>query len=124
MRAIFGHNWTDIPNKIPLSQGITSSGMVAFFLFWLIHLPFTFLRPYQLKWLFNLKIFTMIPAVFGLFIFCMVNTKGHIAASHLSQTTAATGGWGWFFVYSINAGNGQYCHVDHQPARLCPLEQD
>jgi nucleobase:cation symporter-1, NCS1 family len=106
LRAIFGHNYTDIPNKIPKSQGITSAGMLAFFLFWLIHLPFTFLRPYQLKWLFNLKIFTMVPAVFGLFIFCMVNTHGHVGASHLSQTSAATGGWGWFFVYSINAGMG------------------
>lgn len=106
MRAVFGHNWTDIPNHIPASQGISSAGLLAFFLFWLLHFPFTFLRPYQLKWLFNLKIFTMIPAVFGLFIFCMVNTKGHIGASHLSQTTSATGGWGWFFVYSINAGMG------------------
>lgn len=106
LRAIFGHNYTDIPNTIPVSQGITSAGMVAFFLFWLIHLPFTFLRPYQLKWLFNLKVVTMIPAVFGLFIFCMVNTKGHVGASHLTQTSAATGGWGWFFVYSINAGMG------------------
>jgi len=106
LRAIFGHNYTDIPNAIPASEGITSAGMLAFFLFWLIHLPFTFLRPYQLKWLFNLKIVTMIPAVFGLFIFCMANTKGHIGAGHLTQTSAAKGGWGWFFVYSINAGMG------------------
>jgi NCS1 family nucleobase:cation symporter-1 len=106
LRAVFGHNYTDIPNHIPLSMGITSAGMLAFFLFWLVHIPFTFLRPYQLKWLFNLKIVTMVPAVWGLFIFCMANTKGRIGASHLSQTTAATGGWGWFFVYSINAGMG------------------
>src|ERR1700761_9293884 len=106
LRAIFGHNYTDIPNHIPASQGITSAGLVAFFLFWLIHLPFTFLRPYQLKWLFNLKVVTMIPAVFGLFIFCMANTKGKIGADHLTQTSASTGGWGWFFVYSINAGMG------------------
>jgi NCS1 family nucleobase:cation symporter-1 len=106
LRAIFGHNYTDIPNSIPASQGITSAGMLAFFLFWLMHLPFTALRPYQLKWLFNLKIVTMIPAVFGLFIFCMVNTNGRIGAGHLTQTSASTGGWGWFFVYSINAGMG------------------
>jgi NCS1 family nucleobase:cation symporter-1 len=106
LRAIFGHNYTDIPNHIPESQGITSAKMLAFFLFWCIHLPFTFLRPYQLKWLFNLKIVTMIPAVIGLFIFCMVNTKGHIGAGHLSSAASSRGAWGWFFVYSINAGMG------------------
>lgn len=78
--------------------------MLAFFLFWLVHLPFTFLRPYQLKWLFNLKIITMVPAVWGLFIFCMVNTKGKIGAEHLSQSSNAS--LGWFFIYSINAGMG------------------
>src|ERR1700759_1856861 len=30
LRAIFGHNYTDIPNTIPESQGITSAGMLAF----------------------------------------------------------------------------------------------
>lgn len=106
LRAIFGHKYTDIPNHIPESMGITSAGMLAFFLFWVIHIPFTFLRPYQLKWLFNLKIVTMLPAVWGLFIFCMANTKGHIGASHLNPIKNSTGGWGWFFVYSINAGMG------------------
>jgi nucleobase:cation symporter-1, NCS1 family len=104
LKAVFGHNYTDIPNRIPASQGITSAGLLAFFLFWLVHLPFTFLRPYQLKWLFNLKIVTMVPAVWGLFIFCMVNTRGNVSADHLTVTSASTGGWGWFFVYSINAG--------------------
>jgi NCS1 family nucleobase:cation symporter-1 len=106
LRAVFGEHYTSIPNHIPVSQGITSAGMLAFFLFWCVHLPFTFLRPYQLKWLFNLKIVTMVPAVFGLFIFCMANTKGHIGAGHLSQTSSSKGAWGWFFVYSINAGMG------------------
>lgn len=108
LRAVFGHNYTDIPNHIPLSVGITSAGMLAFFLFWLIHLPFTFLRPYQLRKFFWFKIIVMLPSIFGLFIFCMVNTKGHIGVSHLSATSSAGGnnGWGWFFVWAVNAGMG------------------
>jgi len=46
LRAVFGHNYTDIPNTIPASMGITSAGMLAFFLFWLVHLPLTFFRPF------------------------------------------------------------------------------
>jgi len=64
----------------------------------------------------------MLPAIWGLFIFCMVTTKGKIGAGHLSTTAKSHNnvstqlmcetqmsdtfgqGWGWFFVYSINAG--------------------
>lgn len=81
--------------------------MLAFFLFWLVHLPLTFFRPYQLKKFFWFKAIVMLPAIWGLFIFCMVNTKGNIGIGHLAQTTKVhNNGWGWFFVYSINAGMG------------------
>lgn len=106
LRAVFGHNYTDIPNGIPESSGITTKGMLSFFLFWLIHLPLTFFRPYQLTKFFNFKVIVMIPAVFGLFIFCMVNTKGNIGLGHLSEKTSASGSFGWFFMSSINAGMG------------------
>lgn len=108
LRAVFGHNYTDIPNHIPESIGITSAGMLAFFLFWLIHLPFTFFRPYQLKNFFWFKSIIVMPAVWGIFIFCMVNTKGNIGLGQLNNTagTAKSSGWGWFFVYAINSGMG------------------
>jgi len=108
LRAIFGHAYTDIPNHIPKSVGITTAGMLAFFLFWLAHMPFTFLRPYHLKWFFNVKTCIMIPCVFGLFIFCMANTHGQIGLHHLEQKSgvSATSGLGWYFVYAINSGMG------------------
>lgn len=109
LRAIFGHNYTDIPNKIPASQGITSAGMLAFFLFWLAHMPLAFLRPYQLRTFFNVKTVLMIPAVWGLFIFCMVNTKGNLGTGHLLESSGganSSNGWGWFFMYAINTGMG------------------
>jgi nucleobase:cation symporter-1, NCS1 family len=93
-----GHNYTDIPNHIPKSVGITSAGMLAFFLFWLIHMPFTFFRPYQLRKFFWAKAIVMLPAIWGLFIYCMVETKGNIGLGHLNNTSSAkTNGWGWFF---------------------------
>jgi nucleobase:cation symporter-1, NCS1 family len=40
----------------------------------------------------------MLPAIWGLFIYCMVETKGNIGLGHLSNTSSAkTNGWGWFF---------------------------
>ncbi|KAK5110262.1 hypothetical protein LTR62_006115 [Meristemomyces frigidus] len=108
LRAVFGHNYTDIHNSLPASAGITTAGLLAFFLFWLIHMPFTFFRPYQLRPFFWAKAIVMLPAIFGLFIFCMVTTKGNVGLGHLDNTSSVSGsdGWGWFFVWSINAGMG------------------
>ena len=107
LQAVFGHNYTDIPNHIPESVGITSAGMLAFFLFWCVHFPFCAFRPYQLRKFFWFKAIIMLPATWGLFIFCMVNTKGQLGSLHtLSSTGSTQSVWGWFFVYAINSGMG------------------
>ncbi|KAF7944085.1 hypothetical protein EAE96_010495 [Botrytis aclada] len=105
LRCIFGHNFTDIPNHIPESIGITSANMLAFFLFWLVHFPFCAFRPYQLRAFFWFKSIVVLPAVFGLFIFCMVNTKGKVGSVY--QSTLGEGAaYGWFIMYGINSGMG------------------
>ena len=103
LRCIFGHAYTDIPNHIPASVGITTQGMLAFFLFWLVHFPFCAFRPYQLRGFFWFKSIIVLPAVWGLFIFCMVNTKGNIGSVYASKITSSKG---WFIMYAINSGMG------------------
>jgi NCS1 family nucleobase:cation symporter-1 len=105
LRCIFGHSYTDIPNHIPLSVGITTSGMLAFFLFWIVHFPFCAFRPYQLRGFFWFKSIIVLPAVWGLFIFCMVNTKGNIGINTV-YSSKLTEGKGWFIMYAINSGMG------------------
>ncbi|CAH0025583.1 unnamed protein product, partial [Clonostachys rhizophaga] len=48
-------SYLDIPNHIPESVGITTQGMLSFFLFWVIQFPFMLATPHKLKWLFVLK---------------------------------------------------------------------
>jgi NCS1 family nucleobase:cation symporter-1 len=103
LRCIFGHLYTDIPNNIPESVGITSAGMLAFFLFWLVHFPFCALRPYQLRGFFWFKSIVMCISVVGLFIFCMVNTNAAVGSVY---TGSLTSGKAWFIIQSINAGMG------------------
>lgn len=103
LRCIFGHNYVDIPNHIPESVGITTSGMLAFFLFWLIHFPFCAFRPYQLKAFFWFKSIIVLPSIWGLFIFCMVNTKANVGSVY---TNKIDGNKGWFVMYAINSGMG------------------
>lgn len=59
--AIFT-TFKNIPNDIPQSQGITSSEMLSFLIYWLIQLPFLFIPPRQLRWLFTFKA-CLVPAV-------------------------------------------------------------
>jgi NCS1 family nucleobase:cation symporter-1 len=103
LRCIFGHYYTDIPNHIPESIGITTAGMLSFFLFWLVHFPFCAFRPYQLRSFFWFKSIIVLPAVFGLFIFCMVNTKANLN-SVFPETFK--GSKGWFILFAINSGMG------------------
>lgn len=103
LRCIFGHYYTDIPNHIPESIGITTSGMLAFFLFWLVHFPFCAFRPYQLRAFFWFKSIIVLPAVFGLFIFCMVNTKGNLGPFFPTSYGRSKA---WFILFAINSGMG------------------
>lgn len=103
-RAIFGDSWTNLSNNIPMSQGITSSRMLCFFLFWLVHIGMSHLRPYQLTKFFWAKSILIIPGMLGLFIFCMANTNGQLGTLYAAKIEA--GSLGWFFMYSINAGMG------------------
>jgi NCS1 family nucleobase:cation symporter-1 len=106
LRSIFGDSYTKIPNMLPADAGISTAGMLAFLIFWLVQFPFAFLRPYQLTKFFWFKAIIMLPAIWGLFIFCMATTKGQVGLGTLSAGKN-TSGWGWFFVYSINAGMGK-----------------
>lgn len=102
LRAIFGNVYYNMPNHIPVSQGITSRRLLCYFLLWCAHLALNSLRPYQLNKFFWAKSFIVTPALIGLFTFCMANTKGNLGPLFPASTTG--GAFGWFFMYAINAG--------------------
>ena len=104
LRAIFGNRFHEIPNTIPESVGISTSRMIAFFLFWLIHFFFCFYRPYQLVKFFWFKGIIMLPAVFGVFIYCMVATKARMGGALPAVT--GTRHLGWLIMHAINSGMG------------------
>ncbi|CAH6723588.1 nicotinamide riboside transporter 1 [[Candida] jaroonii] len=74
-RCIFGHKWVNLPNHLPESAQITTRGMVAFFLYWLLQMPLMWVHPRQIRWFFTFKSFFTPMALTGLFIFCMI--RGH-----------------------------------------------
>ncbi|KAF7596842.1 hypothetical protein BBP40_012442 [Aspergillus hancockii] len=115
LRAIFGHHFTDIPNRLPQSAGITTSLMLAFLLCWLVHLPFCYFRPYQLRKFFWFKTIVSLPAMFGLFIWAMVNTNGQVGGLY-SSSARPRSSTAWLILAGINSGMGNTANmITNQP---------
>ncbi|MCJ1412600.1 hypothetical protein MMC19_006697 [Ptychographa xylographoides] len=49
-------SYGNIPNQLPASAGITTQGMVSYFLFWIIQLPLLLIPPTKLRYLFIVKL--------------------------------------------------------------------
>ncbi len=114
LRCVFD-GYPAIPNAIPASVGISSAGMLAFFLFWLVHLVFCAFRPYQLRWFFSFKVAVMLPAVLGLFIFCMVDTRADLGGLY-GGTMVGSDNKAWLVLSAINAGMGNTASlITNQP---------
>jgi nucleobase:cation symporter-1, NCS1 family len=98
LRCIFGHQWTDIPNHLPKSAGITTQQMIAFFLTWLFQLPLAWLHPSKAGPLFAVKSVLSPLAYFVTLIWALVKFRGVDLA--LSNATAKN--LGWSFMRAIN----------------------
>ncbi|KAG9578270.1 uridine permease-like protein Fui1, partial [Aureobasidium melanogenum] len=49
------YDWNGRNNTLPESGGISTAGMIAYFLFWIIQLPMLLIPPTQLRYLFIIK---------------------------------------------------------------------
>lgn len=54
IRAIWP-SYLDIPNRLPISAGITTQQMLSHFIFWSIQFPILLIAPHELKWFFVFK---------------------------------------------------------------------
>ncbi|KAE8382401.1 permease for cytosine/purines, uracil, thiamine, allantoin-domain-containing protein [Aspergillus bertholletiae] len=99
LRAIFGHHFTDISNRLPTSAGITSLLILAFFLCWLVQLPFCHFRPYQLRKFFWFKSIVSLLSMFGLIRSLSTST---------SRSSSATA---WLILAGINSGIGNLANL-------------
>ncbi|KAH8893552.1 hypothetical protein GQ53DRAFT_644772 [Thozetella sp. PMI_491] len=106
--CIFGNSWTNLPNHLPASASITTRGMVAYFLYWLLQLLTTFYRPHELKVVYYAKAVLMPVNIIGLFIWAMVRSGGP-GSFELSDYSASNAALVWAVVASINnAINGNF----------------
>ncbi|KAJ7603746.1 permease for cytosine/purines, uracil, thiamine, allantoin-domain-containing protein [Mycena polygramma] len=96
-----------IPNHLPESAGITSVGMMCYFLYWLLQLPFLLVSPQRIRHLFVIKAF-IVPATW----LAMLIWALHEAPPSVSLTPkhAALSGsaFSWAWLSALNSALGIY----------------
>ncbi|PNP61438.1 hypothetical protein FNYG_13833 [Fusarium nygamai] len=103
LRCVFGESWWNMTNHLPASAGITSRDLLAFFLFWIIEMPFLAVHPRKIKFLFAAESIICPLACIGVFSWCL-HYGGGIRMSSLSSNTEVKGGaLGWAMLNGINS---------------------
>jgi NCS1 family nucleobase:cation symporter-1 len=92
-----------IPNK--LDGSITTTGMLCYFLFWLLQLPFLFISPHGLRWLFMLKALTVPPTFLAMMIWAFATTGGGVIFHQKGTLSGTALAWAWFGALNSTLGN-------------------
>ncbi|KAH9001891.1 NCS1 nucleoside transporter family [Lactarius hatsudake] len=94
-----------LPNHLPPSAKITSVELICYFLYWCFQLPFMFVSPHKIRWLFLAKAIVVPPTLLALLIWAAV--KVPLNSSLLSQRSALSGSelsWAWLSALNSSLG--------------------
>ncbi|PVI04329.1 uracil permease [Periconia macrospinosa] len=111
VRVMLGAIWPSfltLKNTIPEDQGIQTNTLVAFFLFWLIQVPFLYMHPNQLRWLFMVKSAVVPVAWIAILIWAFVATKGEDIFAVTGKSTVQGSAYSWAFLSSLTSVIGNY----------------
>ena len=114
LRCIVGHRWDDLGTQFPQSVGTTLQRFLGFLVFWALELPFCSLRPNKLRWIYTLKAWLLPPSVFGLLIYCTVQSRGRLASdTELSNISSRPTGssLAWAMVAAVNSAMGNWVRL-------------
>ncbi|KAI9827335.1 MAG: hypothetical protein M1819_006977 [Sarea resinae] len=111
VRVMLGAIWPSflrLPNHIPANQGITTNTMVAFVIFWLLQLPFLYMHPNNLRWLFMVKSIVVPIAWIAILIWAFVSTGGGGGDIFDQHATIHGSAYSWAFLSSMTSVIGNY----------------
>ncbi|KAI0674670.1 NCS1 nucleoside transporter family [Trametes maxima] len=99
-----------LPNHLPPGAHITTSGIMCYFLYWLILIPLMFISPQRIRWFFIFKALVVPPAWIAIFIWSVVKvpmSQGLLRQhSHLSGSALS---YAW--LSALNSALGIYATV-------------
>ncbi|KAK4868277.1 hypothetical protein LT330_006999 [Penicillium expansum] len=102
LRCVFGHNWTELPNYLPESAGITSGKMISFLIIWLLQFPFAFVHPSKMSTVFMVKSVIAPIGLIATMIWTVVSSHG-VDFQGLGPSNVSGAVLGWSFMKAINS---------------------
>ncbi len=129
-------SYKHIKNQLPADAGITTQGMVSYFLFWIIQLPLLLIPPTKLRWLFLVKLVAAPITALATLGWIVAKAGGGGAIFHLPETvhgstraylwlscmSSVTGSWATLacnipdFSRYARSSKGQYIQLPFLPA--------
>ncbi|KAI0309765.1 permease for cytosine/purines, uracil, thiamine, allantoin-domain-containing protein [Amylostereum chailletii] len=95
-------SFAHLPNTLPPSAHITSSGLLAYLLYWLLQFPFLMVSPQRIRWLFLAKAAVVPPAWLAMLIWALVKVPPSTGfLGQHAQVSGASFRWGW--LSAVNA---------------------
>ena len=101
LKALFP-SIADIPNR--LSTDISSRQLLCYFLFWLFQLPFLFISPQSLRWLFLAKAVIVPPALFAMLGWAFATTGGGAVFQQKGSLSGSQLVWTWLGALNSTLG--------------------
>lgn len=107
MLRAWAPSYNDIPNQLAESAGITTQGMISYFLFWIIQLPLLLIHPTKLRPLFWVKLFAAPVAAIATMGWC-INRAGGGGDMFALRATASGPQYAWLWLTCMSSVSGQW----------------
>jgi len=101
LKALFP-SIANIPNR--LGSEISSKQLLCYFLFWLFQLPFLFISPQSLRWLFLAKAIIVPPALFAMLGWAFATTGGGAIFQQKGSLSGYQLVWTWLGALNSTLG--------------------
>lgn len=109
VRVMLGAIWPSfltLENGIPEGEGITTNGMIAYLIFWVVQMPFLWIHPNQVRWLFVAKSVLVPVAWIAILVWAFVAEDG--GALFEQKATVSGSSYSWLFLGSMTSVLGNY----------------
>ena len=82
------------------------TGLLSYFIYWLIQFPFLLVSPKKIRWLFIVKSLIVPPTFIAIMIWAFVKTGGGPLFSQKSRLSGSAQSWAW--LSALNSALGNY----------------
>lgn len=110
MLRAWAPSYNDIPNRLPESAGITTQGMISYFLFWIIQLPLLLIHPTKLRPIFIIKLVGAPVAAIATMGWCLHKAGGGGDIWAL-RAEASGSQYAWLWLSCVSFVNSCFFHA-------------